>query len=106
MLAASLTVPDLRRSMDYLAQSLLGYAPISITTLIGEKGDEQLSLKDVPLEKVVEYAIEDADITLQLAEVFRPRIAEMKQEMVFNNVECPLVPVLVEMEHEGIRMSC
>ncbi len=105
MLAASLTVPDLRRSMDYLAQSLLGYAPISITTLIGEKGDEQLSLKDVPLEKVVEYAIEDADITLQLAEVFRPRIAEMKQEMVFNNVECPLVPVLVEMEHEGIRMD-
>ena len=105
MLAAYVTVPDLRRTMDYLSQALLGYTPISITTLIGEKGEEQGTLKDAPLEKVVEYAAEDADITLQLAELLRPRIGEMNQDTVFTDIECPLVPALVEMEHEGVRMD-
>jgi DNA polymerase-1 len=105
MLAAYLTVPDLRRTMDYLAQALLGYSPISITSLIGEKGDGQKTLKNVPLEKVVEYAAEDADITIQLAEILRPKIAEMNQDKVFSTIECPLIPVLVEMEHEGVRMD-
>ncbi len=105
MLAAYVTVPDLRRTMDYLSQALLGYSPISITSLIGEKGEEQGTLKDVSLERVVEYAAEDADITLQLAELLRPRIEEMGQGTVFNTIECPLVPALVEMEHEGVRMD-
>ena len=105
MLAAYVVVPDLRRTMDYLSQALLGYSPISITTLIGEKGEEQGTLKDAPLEKVVEYAAEDADITLQLAELLRPRIGEMNQDTVFTDIECPLVPALVEMEHEGVRMD-
>ena len=105
MLAAYVTVPDLRRTMDYLSQALLGYTPISITTLIGEKGEEQGTLKDAPLEKVVEYAAEDADVTLQLAELLRPRIGEMNQDTVFTDIECPLVPALVEMEHEGVRMD-
>ena len=105
MLAAYVTVPDLRRTMDYLSQALLGYTPVSITSLIGEKGEEQGTLKDVPLEKVVEYAAEDADITLQLAGLLRPRIEEMGQGTVFNTIECPLVPALVEMEHEGVRMD-
>ncbi len=105
MLAAYVTVPDLRRTMDYLAQALLGYTPISITTLIGEKGEEQGTLREAPLDKVVEYAAEDADITLQLAEVLRPRIGEMKQHTVFGDIECPLVPALVDMEREGVRMD-
>ncbi len=105
MLAAYVAVPDLRRTMDYLSQALLGYTPISITTLIGEKGEEQGTLRDAPLEKVVEYAAEDADITLQLAELLRPRIGEMNQDTVFAGIECPLVPALVEMEHEGVRMD-
>ena len=105
MLAAYLTVPDLRRTMDYLAQALLSYTPISITSLIGEKGEDQTTLKEAPLEKVVEYAAEDADITIQLAEILRPKIKEMNQETVFNDIECPLIPVLVEMEYEGVRMD-
>ena len=105
MLAAYVAVPELRRTMDYLAQALLGYTPISITSLIGEKGEDQGTLKDVPLEQVVEYAVEDADVTLQLAEVLRPRVKEMGQETVFATIECPLVPALVEMEYEGVRMD-
>lgn len=107
MLAAYLATPDLRRNMDYLAQALLGYQSIKITSLIGEKekGTKQKTLRDVPLEQVVEYAAEDADITFQLAEVFRPKIEEMGQTRVFEEVECPLVPVLAQMEYEGIRMD-
>lgn len=107
MLAASVAVPDMKRNMDYLAQALLGYEPIKITSLIGEKekGQKQKSLREVPLDQVVEYAAEDADITLQLADMFRPKIEEMGQSRVFEEVECPLVPVLADMEYEGIRMD-
>ena len=105
MLAAALIDPEGRRSMDHLAQTLLNYQPIAISELIGEKGDEQLGMNLVPLDQVVEYAVEDADITWQLAEVFRGNITEMGQERVFYEIECPLLPVLVEMEHEGVRME-
>jgi DNA polymerase-1 len=105
MLAASLIVPDMRRTMDYLSQALLGYTPIKISSLIGEKGKEQKSLRDVDIQKVAEYATEDADVTLQLAKYFEPRIAEMGQTRVFEEVECPLVPVLSHMEYEGVRMD-
>jgi DNA polymerase-1 len=107
MLAAYVATPDLRRNMDYLAQALLGYQPIKIASLIGEKekGSEQKNLREVPLDQVAEYAAEDADITFQLAEMYRPKIEEMGQTRVFEEVECPLVPVLAQMEYEGIRLD-
>ena len=105
MLAATLAEPELRRSLDELAKSLLAYEPKPISELIGEKSEEQLTLLQVPVEQVAEYACEDADITFQLAEILRPKIAEMGQEQVFYEVEAPLLPVLVDMEHEGIRME-
>ncbi len=105
MLAAHLAAPDLRRTLDYLAEALLSYRPISISDLIGEKGEDQLSLRELPIEKVVDYAAEDADITFQLSGKLRPMLSEKNQERVFNEVECPLIPVLVNMEFEGIRMD-
>ncbi|MCZ6634966.1 MAG: DNA polymerase I [bacterium] len=107
MLAAYVAAPELKRSMDYLSQALLGYRPIKISELIGEKekGKEQKSMREVPLEQVVEYAVEDADITFQLAEQLRPKIQEQNQEKVFEEIECPLVPVLVAMEYEVFRLD-
>ena len=107
MLAAYVTAPEMRRGMDSLSLALLGYEPIKIESLIGkkEKGKEQKTLREVPLDKVTEYAAEDADITLQLAKVLRPKIKEMGQTRVFEDIECPLVSVLVQMEYEGIRME-
>ena len=105
MLATALVDPEGRRGMDHLAQTLLDYKPISISELIGEKGDEQLSMQLVPLDQVVEYAVEDADITWQLAGILREKIEEVGQHRVFYEIECPLLPVLVEMEYEGIHME-
>jgi DNA polymerase-1 len=105
MLATALVEPEGRRGMDHLAQTLLDYKPISISELIGEKGDEQLSMQLVPLDQVVEYAVEDADITWQLAGILREKIEEVGQHRVFYEIECPLLPVLVEMEYEGIHME-
>lgn len=107
MLAAYVTAPEMRLNMNSLSQALLGYEPIKIESLIGEKekGKEQKTLREVPLDKVVEYAAEDADITLQLSEVLRPKIKEMGQTRVFEDIECPLVSVLAQMEYEGIRMK-
>lgn len=107
MLAAYVTAPEMRRGMDSLSLALLGYEPIKIESLIGEKekGKEQKTLREVPLDKVAEYAAEDADITLQLSEALRPKIKEMGQTRVFEDIECPLVSVLAQMEYEGIRME-
>jgi len=107
MLAAYVTAPEMRRGMDSLSLALLGYEPIKIESLIGEKekGKKQKTLREVPLDKVAEYAAEDADITLQLAETLRPKIKEMGQTRVFEDIECPLVSVLAQMEYEGIRME-
>ena len=105
MLAAILAEPDMRRGMDELAKGLLAYEPRPISELIGPKGDEQLNLLQVPIEQLVEYACEDADITWQLAEVLRPKIEALGQHQVFYDIECPLLPVLVDMEYEGIRME-
>ena len=105
MLAAHLTEPDMRINMDFLSQAILGYKPRSISELIGEKGKEQRSMREVPVAEAAEYASEDADITLQLWEKLAPRIAEEKQEAVFEKVEGPLLPVLVDMQFEGIRLD-
>jgi DNA polymerase I len=105
MLAHSMKEPEMRHGLDYLAKLYLGYSPISITDLIGKKDDQQISLLEVPLEKVAEYACEDADVTFQVAEIVRADIEKQGGSEVCNQVECPLVPVLVDMEYEGIRLD-
>jgi len=105
MLAHYLINPDMRHNMDVLAETYLNYTPVSITELIGKKGKNQLSMRDVPLEKQTEYAVEDADITLQLAQHFRPELAEAKTEKLFNEIEVPLLRVLADMELEGINLD-
>ena len=105
MLAHYLINPDMRHNMDILAETYLNYTPVSITELIGKKGKNQLSMRDVPVEKQTEYAVEDADITLQLAQHFRPELAEAKTEKLFNDIEVPLLRVLSDMELEGINLD-
>ena len=105
MIAAHLAVPDMRRSLDYLAQALLGYRPIPIADLIGERGSEQKSMREVPLERLSEYAIEDADITLQLSKSLMEKLKDTDQVRVFEEVETPLIPVLGAMECAGIRVD-
>ena len=105
MLAHYLINPDMRHNMDVLAETYLNYTPISITELIGKKGKNQLSMRDVPLEKLTEYAVEDADITFQLAQHFRPELVEANTEKLFNEIEVPLLSVLADMELEGINLD-
>ncbi|WP_298794057.1 DNA polymerase I [uncultured Allomuricauda sp.] len=105
MLAHYLINPDMRHNMDVLAETYLNYTPVSITELIGKKGKNQLSMRQVPLEKQKEYASEDADITLQLAQHFRPELADAKTDELFQNIEVPLLRVLADMETEGINLD-
>ncbi|NJB70979.1 DNA polymerase-1 [Saonia flava] len=105
MLAHYLINPDMRHNMDVLAETYLNYTPISITELIGKKGKNQLNMRDVPLEQQTEYAVEDADITYQLAQHFRPELAEAKTDVLFNDIEVPLLSVLADMELEGINLD-
>ncbi len=105
MLAHFLLESDLRHSMDYMAETLLRYRPQPITELIGPRGRGQRSMRDVPLERIAEYAAEDADITWQLYQVLAVKLRERGQEKLFNEVEMPLVRVLADMEREGIRLD-
>ncbi|QCX01245.1 DNA polymerase I [Aggregatimonas sangjinii] len=105
MLAHYLINPDMRHNMDVLSETYLNYTPVSITELIGKKGKNQLSMRDVPLEKQTDYAVEDADITFQLAQHFKPELAEAKTEDLFNDIEIPLLRVLADMELEGIKLD-
>jgi DNA polymerase I len=105
MLAHYVIEPDGKRSMDLLSAKYLGYEPVSITTLIGKKGKGQGTMRDVDVETVKEYAAEDADITLQLKNIFAPQLKTKSVEKVFNEVENPLVKVLTDMEFEGIRID-
>ena len=105
MLAHYLINPDMRHSMDVLAETYLNYTPISITELIGKKGKNQLSMRDVPLEKQTEYAVEDADITLQLKEHFEKELGEANTQKLFDEIELPLLRVLADMELEGINLD-
>ena len=95
--------PEMRHGMDHLAEHYLGYTPISIKSLIGD--EKQGTMADVPLPQLAEYACEDADITLQLCLQFRPIVDERDVAQVCYQVECPLTPVLVDMEYEGIRID-
>ncbi|MCW5516275.1 DNA polymerase I [Muriicola sp. Z0-33] len=105
MLAHYLINPDMRHNMDVLSETYLNYTPISITELIGKKGKNQLSMRAVPLDQQTEYAVEDADITFQLANHFRPELAQANTEKLFNEIEIPLLRVLADMEMEGINLD-
>ena len=105
MLAHYVIEPEGRRSMDLLSAQYLGYEPVSIETLIGKKGKNQGNMRDVELEKIKEYAAEDADITLQLKHCFAPLLKEKEVEKVFYEVENPLVRVLTDMEYEGVKID-
>ena len=91
--------------MDVLAETYLNYIPIPITELIGKKGKNQLTMREVALEKQTEYAVEDADITLQLAAHFRSELTEANTKKLFDEIEIPLVQVLAGMELEGINLD-
>lgn len=105
MLAHSMKEPEMRHGLDYLAKLYLGYTPIPTSDLIGPKGPEQKNMRDVPLEQLSEYASEDADVTLQVNDVIRSDIENRGVSQVCYEVECPLIPVLVDMEFEGIRLD-
>lgn len=105
MLAHYLLQPDMRHNMDVLAETYLNYSPVPIEALIGKKGKNQLSMLEVDREVVKEYAAEDADVTLQLKEVFEPLLQETGTRKLFDEVEMPLVPVLASMEAEGVRVD-
>jgi DNA polymerase-1 len=105
MIAHSLIEPEMRHGMDYLSEVYLGYTPVPITQLIGTAKAGQLNMADVPVEKVAEYSAEDADVTLQLRSLLEPLLKEKGQEHVFYDIESPLIPVLADMEFEGIRID-
>lgn len=105
MLAHYLIDPDTRHGMDVLAENYLNYKPLSITELIGSKGKKQGNMRDVELDIIKEYASEDADITLQLKEIFKPLLEETNTLSLANEVEFPLVYVLSEIERNGVRID-
>ncbi|HYG16012.1 MAG TPA: DNA polymerase I [Bacteroidia bacterium] len=105
MLAHYVIEPDGRHNMDIMAEGYLNYAPISIETLIGKKGKGQLNMRDADIEKVAEYSAEDADITLRLKQAFSPMLDEKGVRPVVEKIEAPLVPVLADMEREGVRID-
>jgi len=105
MLAHYVIEPDGKRSMDLLAAKFLNYEPVHIEELIGKKGKGQGNMRDVEVEKIKEYAVEDADITYQLKNVFLPLLKKKEVEKVFYEVENPLVKVLTDMEFEGVKID-
>lgn len=105
MIAHYLINPDMRHNMDVLAETYLKYAPKPIETLIGKKGKNQKSMRDVALEDIKEYAVEDADVTLQLKELFSEQLDKTGTKKLFEDIEIPLVAVLADMEREGIRLD-
>ncbi|MBC7417432.1 MAG: DNA polymerase I, partial [Pedobacter sp.] len=105
MLAHYLIDPDTRHGMDVLAENYLNYAPISITKLIGPKGKNQGTMRDVAIIDVVDYAAEDADVTLQLAHIFEPKLIELNAAKLAAEIENPLVYVLADIEKQGVRID-
>ncbi len=105
MIAHYLIQPELRHNMDFMAEAYLGYRTIHIDELIGPKGKNQLSMRDLPPEQVYEYAAEDADITLRLKNKLEPELERIGATQLLSEVEMPLVPVLAEMELQGVRID-
>ncbi|CAM2811330.1 DNA polymerase I [Flavobacterium frigoris] len=105
MIAHYLINPDMRHNMDILAETYLKYSPKPIEDLIGKKGKNQKSMREVALEEIKEYAAEDADVTLQLKEIFTAELDKTETKKLFDEIEIPLVKVLADMEKEGIRVD-
>jgi DNA polymerase-1 len=105
MIAHYVLQPDMKHSMDYLAEVYLNYKPVSIESLIGKKGKNQKSMRTVAPEIIAEYAAEDADVTLRLKHVFEPKLKETGTKKLFDKIEMPLVPVLADMEAEGVKLD-
>ena len=105
MVAHYLINPDMRHNLDTLSESYLNYSPISIESLIGKKGKNQISMRDVSIDKITDYASEDADITLQLKSIFDKEIEVNNLSKIFYNIEIPMINVLSEMETEGIKID-
>jgi DNA polymerase-1 len=105
MMAHYVLDPDTRHNMDILSENYLGYKPVSITELIGPKGKGQGTMRDVEIEKIKDYAAEDADVTLQLKNVFAPKLKEANAEKLIHEIEHPLIYVLADMEYEGVRID-
>ena len=105
MMAHYVIDPDTRHNMDILSENYLSYKPVSITELIGAKGKNQGTMRDVEIEKITEYAAEDADITLQLKNVFAPKLKEVESEKLLHEIEHPLIYVLADIEYEGVRID-
>ena len=105
MLAHYLLQPELRHNMDYMAETLLNYQTIHIDELIGARGKNQRNMRDLSPTAVYEYACEDADITLRLKNVLAPKLKEAGIESLFYDIEMPLMPVLAEMEMNGVLLD-
>ncbi len=105
MLAHYLIEPDQRHGMDYLSGVYLNYEPVSIEALIGKKGKNQLSMRNVEIGKIKEYAVEDTDVTFQLKQLLEPQVKEREAEDLLYNMEQPLIYVLADMEREGVRIN-
>ena len=105
MIAHYLIQPELHHNMDYMAEIYLNYQTIHIDELIGPKGKNQRSMRDLPPSQVYEYAAEDADITLRLKNKLEPELKKFECEDLFYDIEMPLMPVLAEMEMNGVRLD-
>lgn len=105
MIAHYLLEPDLRHKLDYISESLLNYKMVPIENLIGKRGKNQLSMRDVDPQKVSDYAAEDADVTLQVFSELQTQLKETELEDLFHTIETPLINVLAQMEYEGVRID-
>lgn len=105
MIAHYLLNPELRHGMDYLAETYLRYQTVHIEELIGPKGKGQLSMRDVPVSQIAEYAAEDADVTLKLKNHFAPELRKEGLEALFTQIEMPLIYVLAEIELTGVKLD-
>ncbi len=105
MIAHYLLEPDMRHNMNLLSETFLGYSPLHIESLIGEKGINQKTMRDVPVDKLIEYSVEDADITYQLKNIFEPRIKSEGLYDLSRNIEMPLISVLATMERNGVKLN-
>ncbi|MGC1390048.1 MAG: DNA polymerase I [Bacteroidales bacterium] len=105
MIAHYLLEPDMRHNMNLLSESYLGYSPVHIESLIGEKGNGQKNMRSVPVDKLMEYAVEDADVTYQLKQIFEPRIKTEGLGDLSHDIEMPLISVLALMERNGVILN-
>jgi DNA polymerase-1 len=105
MIAHYLLEPDMRHNMNLLSETYLLYSPVHIESLIGEKGVNQKNMRSVPVEQIKEYAVEDADVTYQLKEVFQPRLKSEGLSTLAETIEMPLIRVLADMERTGVKLN-